>query len=55
MKIDIMNIIGRMTFFLLILVAAMGCRGTSVNDSYDPSEFTLLIATSNHGEVGPCG
>lgn len=41
-------------FFILIVLATVGCK-SEVNPVYNPNEFTLLIAASNDGEVGPCG
>ena len=43
---------------LLILMFAMGgCKSTTPEASSDftANEFILLLATSNNGEVGPCG
>jgi len=39
---------------LLVLLVASGCKSQD-NPIYNPNEFTLLIAASNDGEVGPCG
>ncbi|NQV30663.1 MAG: hypothetical protein HQ508_07240 [Candidatus Marinimicrobia bacterium] len=41
--------------FMLIVMATFGCKSETVNPKYNPNEFTLLIAASNDGEVGPCG
>jgi len=39
----------------LVFIGLIACKSTGRISKYDPNEFTLLIATSNHGEVGPCG
>ncbi len=40
---------------LLVILVAVGCTSETVHSAYTPNEFTLLIAASNNGEVGPCG
>ncbi len=43
---------------LILIVFSLGviaCKNTPANPYYNPNEFTLLIAASNNGEVGPCG
>lgn len=42
-------------FLVLILLGMMGCKSESTNPDYNANEFTLLVAASNDGEVGPCG
>jgi|GEM_PF-326215 hypothetical protein len=47
---------GRLLFMLLMILGFSGCKNAPVASStYSPNEFTLLLATSNEGEVGPCG
>ncbi len=41
--------------FLLVILAIFACKSEAENSKYNPNEFTLLIAASNDGEVGPCG
>ncbi len=38
----------------LVVMTTIGCR-SEVTSEYNPNEFTLMVAASNHGEVGPCG
>jgi len=45
----------KLTGFFLVTLGFMGCQSSAYLSHYDPNEFTLLIASSNHGEVGPCG
>ncbi len=40
---------------MLITLVAVGCKSESTNPSYNANEFTLMVAASNDGEVGPCG
>ncbi len=40
---------------LLIVLVAVGCKSETIDPNYNPNEFTLLVAASNDGEVGPCG
>ena len=41
---------------LLMVLGLGGCKSTpETATDYDPGEFALLLATSNQGEVGPCG
>lgn len=42
-------------FLVLILLVIVGCQSGTVNSLYNPNEFTLMVAASNDGEVGPCG
>ena len=52
-----MNNILKKSGLLLILfsLGVIGCRSSSIDPNYNPNEFTLLVAASNDGEVGPCG
>ncbi|MEA3286283.1 MAG: hypothetical protein U9Q77_02760 [Candidatus Marinimicrobia bacterium] len=50
------NIIKKSVMILILLtVGILGCKNNSIASNYTPNEFTLLVAASNHGEVGPCG
>jgi predicted component of type VI protein secretion system len=40
---------------LLIVLVTVGCTSETKNPNYNPNEFTLMVAASNDGEVGPCG
>ncbi len=40
---------------LLIVLVTVGCKSETMNPNYNPNEFTLMVAASNDGEVGPCG
>ncbi len=40
---------------ILFILVAMGCKSKTTDSVYNPNEFTLLVAASNDGEVGPCG
>ncbi|NQV16770.1 hypothetical protein HQ531_15005 [bacterium] len=40
---------------IIFSLGVLSCKSNSVDSKYSPNEFTLLLATSNHGEVGPCG
>ncbi len=40
---------------ILFTLVILGCKSNVAEPQYNPNEFTLLIAASNHGEVGPCG
>jgi predicted component of type VI protein secretion system len=40
---------------LLLMVGMAGCKSGTASKDYNPKELTLLIASNNHGEVGPCG
>ena len=40
---------------ILILLVAVGCKSETDNPIYSANEFTLMVAASNDGEVGPCG
>jgi len=44
-----------LTIVLLLGVTLLACNGSSNSGNYNPNELILLLATSNHGEVGPCG
>jgi hypothetical protein len=47
---------GGVFMMLLLILGLSGCKTAPVASSnYSPNEFTLLLATSNEGEVGPCG
>jgi len=52
-----MNRIVRKSWLVLAMVglAITGCRTDGVKSDYNPNEFTLMVAASNNGEVGPCG
>lgn len=39
---------------LIIIASLMACSKAEATDP-TPYEFTLLLATNNNGEVGPCG
>jgi uncharacterized protein YcfL len=39
----------------LIAMVTVGCKSETKNPNYYPNEFTLMVAASNDGEVGPCG
>ncbi len=40
---------------ILFSLGLLGCKSNAMDPIYNPNEFTLLIAASNDGEVGPCG
>ncbi|MBC8376217.1 MAG: hypothetical protein H8E26_09220 [FCB group bacterium] len=40
---------------LLIVLVTVGCKSETTNPIYNANEFTLMVAASNNGEVGPCG
>ncbi len=40
---------------ILFSVGMIGCKSDSIASNYNPNEFTLMVAASNNGEVGPCG
>jgi len=40
---------------MLIVLVTVGCKSETIDQNYNPNEFTLLVAASNDGEVGPCG
>ena len=42
-------------FLLLIVLVTLGCKSETKNPNYNANEFTLMVAASNDGEVGPCG
>lgn len=48
------SIIKTTTLVLLVMVI-VACKQSAVETYYDPDEFTLMVAASNDGEVGPCG
>ncbi len=45
------------SLFIIMMVLGLGnCKkDPSATGDYSPNELSLLFATSNEGEVGPCG
>ncbi len=40
---------------IMVMLGVLGCKSNALEQKYNPNEFTLMVAASNHGEVGPCG
>lgn len=40
---------------MIIAMVTVGCKSETMDPNYNPNEFTLMVAASNDGEVGPCG
>lgn len=45
----------RVGLLLVIAISLLACNNSPIMSKYNPNELVLLLATSNHGEVGPCG
>ncbi len=52
-----MNRVTRKSWLILAMVGLImvGCKPDGGDSDYTPNEFTLMLAASNNGEVGPCG
>ena len=47
---------GALLLILMLVLGLGACKSSSdASKKYAPNQFTLLLATSNDGEVGPCG